>query len=564
MLKKLKYTFYIFLLFPFSLAAMDLSRTSDPVYKDIQDWATRGLIHGVPNFRPYPLVLVQSWLNEVIEKGNSEDVLRAQGYMSEISPELKPHYRVFHSSLFAVGYPNHDYDGTTGFYFTHNGYFSENVGFSGFFGALGIDWATLTAYPEGQATSFDFIMDDSSVEVLGRNYLLALSSGGVLSFGTPDLYAQVGINRHGFGPFSDGVVFSPSAKEAASVNFTWRTENLIYTKYLLALNASKDNNSLPITNSGAFYPDKFLSGHSFQFFLWDFLELSFYENIVFGQRLDPYYLIPVLPLLYSSIYTGLHDNILVGGTLVLRLPWAIRTAFQFHADDLSFLKLFAGQLDGKSKIAAQAGLEWIPDLGILHGIEVGYSLATPYTFTHSREFIQGGDADQSLINYVNYTHGGSGLVSLEPNSDRFDAALNLYLNPQLEVRFTGRIQRHGNASDDGYTVLSEDFIGTTDGGFNDSGYISPGGDHKFNTNRFLNQAIIETLYQFGFQYSLGLNTPIGEARIKGGFLFEYGKNRRANPMTGAVGTASFSNDSVPVLGNDGTRNYVTIEVSFQL
>jgi len=555
----------IILLFSSLLFGMDLSQTLDPIYRDLRVWSLRRLLPPLPSFRPYPLSLVKSLLEQVKEKGNPIEAARAQFYLNSIDEGLSPGFTIKHSSLFAVGYPNHDYDGTTAGYLTMNSFLIPGLGVSGFAGAVAVDWAANTTYPLGERRRFDFLLDDSSINLFDRNYLLSLSMGGIVSFGDEKLFAQVGLSRHGFGPFQDGMVFSPHAPAAPSFSFVWRTDEFYYSKYLLVLNATKDNKSTVITNGQEFYPNKYLAGQSFQFFFFDnVLELSIYENVVFGQRVEPTYFIPIMSLLYMSINNGMWDNILVGANFQLRLPFDLSLMGEFHADDLSFLRIFRLKFDGKTKIAAQAGLAWLPFWGAFQGLELRYALVTPYTFTHVREFITGGSLNQLLINYKNYTHAGQGLVNLEPNSDRWEVQLRLVPNQFLNFNLIGRLLRHGNATDDGYTVSSQEFIGTTDGSFNDNGYITPGGTHKFDSNRFLNQAIIETLYQVGFDYQLFLNMPVGVITFSGGYLFEYGLNRRGEPFSGSLGTASFQNRGVPVDGRNGVRHYVTLLLSIDL
>lgn len=564
----LKTTFLLFFCLNYFSYAIDLSQPLDPVYLDLRNWSIRGLLPPLPTLRPYPLILVQKLLEVVAQKGGLRDAERARMYLQTIhaadSP-LIPGFTVSHSSLFAVGFPNHDYDGTSSGYLTLNRFLAPGVGINGFAGAVAVDWAANTTFPLGQRRAHDFLLDDSAIDVFDRSYLLSLSMRGVVSFGDENLYAQVGVTRHGFGPFTEGMVLSPQAPAAPSFSFTWRTDSFNYSKYLLVLNAAKDNKSTVITNGQEFYPNKYLAGQSFQFFFFDqAFELGLYENIVFGQRLEPAYLVPVMSLLYGSIYNGMVDNILVGANFQWRLPLNLSLMGEFHADDLNFLRLFALKFDGKTKIAAQAGIAWYPSWGAFQGLELRYGLVTPYTFTHVREFVTGGPSNQLLINYKNYTHSGQGLVNLEPNSDRWELRLRVVPNQLLNFTLSGRMLRHGNASDDGYLPSSDEFIGTTDGSFNDNGYIAPGGDHKFNSNRFLNQSIIEALWQIGFDYQLLLTSPLGFITFSGGYMFEYGLNRRGDPYSGTLGSASFQNQGVPTAGNNGVRHYVSLRVVFEL
>lgn len=548
-----------------SAFSMDLTSPLDPVYRDLRIWSLSGMLPPLPVLRPYPLPLVRRLLEQIVQTAPFGDARRAALYLDGIDSGLSAGFNVRHSSVFAVGYPNHDYDGTTAGYLTINSQVTPLLSLAGQAGAVAVDWAANTTYPVGLRRGYDFLLDDSAIDLFDRNYLLSLSMRGVLAFGDEHLYAQVGMTRHGFGPFVEGMVLSPQAPAAPSFSFTWRSDALDYTKYLLVLNATKDNKSTPITNGQEFFPNKYLTGQAFQFFLFDrSLEVGLYETVVFGQRLEAGYLVPVLSLLYTSIYNGMWDNILVGANVTWRLPFALSLMGEFHADDLSFLRLFALRFDGKTKIAAQAGLSWYPGLGSFRGLEVRYGLVTPYTFTHVREFIMGGPSNQSPINFKNYTHSGQGLVNLEPNSDRWEVLIRIVPNALLGFNLIGRAFRHGNASEDGYTATSDEFLGTTDGSFNDNGYIAPGGDHKFNSNRFLTQSVIEHLYQFGFDYQLLLRLPLGSVTFSGGYLFEYGLNRRGDASTGTIGSATFTNRGVPTADNNGVRHYVFLNVSVDL
>lgn len=550
-----------------------------PVYKDLELWQNQGLIAPLPFLKPYPLALIRSRLQFVAESGTGRAAQRAAAYLTRIAPEFKAGVTVFTDHRFLISsdhrYLPNDYWGTSGAYLTTDSFFWPFLSLSGYAGAVAADRGTLSALPQGRFNPYDYILDDSAVKVLERSYLLALSMGGTVALGDDQTWFQAGLNRREFGPQDNGILLSPESPEAAAFSFTTGLPGFWYTKYFYALSASKDTVTGPLTNHSDVYPDKYLAGQSFEFSFWDgALQLGLFEHVVFGERLEPVYLLPVVSSLYSSIYTGMKDNILVGGLLRGRLPYGLHLTGLFHADDLSFLNLFRLKFDGKTKLAALAGLGWTSEWPLVQSVDMDYSLVTPYTFAHFREFNRGEEPDAYFVNYVNFTHQRQGLVDLDPNSDRLRLRVTSRPMAEFELGLDAQLRRHANATTELYGPGAFPFLGTADGGFMDNGYEGHGNTHKFDTPRFLQQAVIEQLLQIGLTWNFQFGDSSLLTRVFGGYTFEYGWNRRARVAGSAQETAenpdptgedrSWYNGPVPIEGNNGVRHYINmgLKVSF--
>lgn len=575
MRKKITLIFTILSLLTLNLGAFQPSDLSDPVYQDLKSWEDRGLIRPLPVLKPYPLQVITGALREAESKGNENDKVRAQSYLQTISASLQPRaLQIFSDSALTKG----DLISVNGGYFHFNSLLGEVFSASGFFGALLMDrgdqaTGESSILQPGEHIPYNYIVDDSAFTVGPRTLLMTLSMGGLFSWGDENLWVQTGYHRSSFGPFSQGVVISDELPASTSLQFNWRGDFFSYTKYFYALSATKDRETY-VRSFQDYFPNKYLSGQVFYFRPFDWLEAGLFESVVFGQRIEPIYLLPGISSLYTSIYTGMHDNILVGFLGSVKLPGNLKWDLVWHGDDLHFLKLLTFDTSGKTKIGVQTGLTWTPGLTFLNSLSLDYSLVTPYTFTHAAYSIDGEDTE---INYVNYTHMGYGISFLEPNSDRIRAEWQMKPAPQWDVTLQGSFRRHGNASDsfEEYTgERASKTSGTSDGGFNDNGYISSG-NHRYETNVFLSQDVIETLAEAKISARWTQGFDGWSLSVSGSVGAEYGWNRRTGEVTKVTVTDdqdtveltddinySWKNYGSPVKGNDGILPQASLKISF--
>jgi hypothetical protein len=349
------------------------------------------------------------------------------------------------------------------------------------------------------------------------------TNGGGIALGTDTLYFSAGVARSSYGPFfGDSLVLSPYAPETGSFAVVWRQDLFTYTQLLLGISATRND------GGGGRLPNKYLGFHSLEIRPWPWLALGAFESIVWGDRFEPIYLLP-MPALFA--YTqGLHDfsdNLLVGLSGSAMLPGAVRSDFLFLLDDAGIGDLMLLRFNTMLKIAVQGGISWTPNLPFLTKLSVEYLLITPYTYSHR----EGSDLPSEL-NYQNYTNGGENMgPSLQPNSDRLEVNVLVRSLPFLDLTLFGRLVRHGNAS--------EGIPGGGDGTIYDTGYV--GGHATFTPEggftlpagmlwtRFLTQAVIERTFQAGFDARVFLETPVGCIGAVLSYTFEYAWNAGLGP-----------------------------------
>ncbi|MBO6100569.1 MAG: hypothetical protein J6P07_04455 [Spirochaetaceae bacterium] len=71
---------------------------SDPIYTDISNWENLGIIHNVPPLRPYPLTLITSFLNTVMQSEYEDQAAKA-----------RLHYERIYGKTADVGFEVSDY-----------------------------------------------------------------------------------------------------------------------------------------------------------------------------------------------------------------------------------------------------------------------------------------------------------------------------------------------------------------------------------------------------------------------------------------------------------------------
>jgi hypothetical protein len=402
--------------------------------------------------------------------------------------------------------------------------------------------------PEGRRTNVDIFDTWADMDMAGRKLNLRQSQNVSFTYGEYDLYFQAGIMRNSFGPFwGDGVVLSAEAPHSGHYSFVWRNDWISYSTGLLELAAT--NYIRPLTEQEEMTAQKFTNKHlaiqSLNFYPTEWLELGYFESIVWGQRMDFTYLLPFKELFYAQSMAGFEDNSFVGILADFRVMKTLKIPFVVYMDDTNLNDLLSFKFGTKFKTAAQAGVQWTPeDLGFFKRIAADYVLVTPYMYTH-RSGLEGvpqpwstptppyttsAEERKALLsqpNYNNYTHMGTNLgVGLDPNSDRI--ALQILVEPikDLRINLIGRLMRHANASRN-MDKSDHDGSGGTrnDGSIYDDGYNYDGDPIFHYETHFLSQPLVERTYQGGFQAEYSFKLGPGAFILSGGYLFERVTNK---------------------------------------
>ncbi|MDR1316237.1 MAG: hypothetical protein LBK13_05110 [Spirochaetales bacterium] len=528
----------------FPLMAQFLANPNDRIYEDLRLWEGKGLVRQLPVMRPYPAQLMKEVLERVVRRGNTEDSARAREYLEELRKSF-----TWHAEAGGEGH----IEGNREYADAHievqaGGWLTEKAHLEGRFKGLIMDNTDGFVLPRGERTSVDIFDTWADMDAAGRKLNLRQSQNVSFSFGESDLYFQAGIMRNSFGPFwGDGVVLSADAPHSGHYSFVWRNKWISYSTALLELAATsyiRPSNAQEELSAQKF-PDKHLAIQSLNFYPAEWLELAYFESMVWGNRMDLTYLLPFKELFYAQSMAAFEDNSFVGIMADFRVAKTVKIPFIVYMDDTNLNDLLSFKFGTKFKTATQAGVQWTPeDLGIFKRIAADYVIVTPYMYTHRSGLTgvpqpgaatpSGGTysaADRLAVleapNYNNYTHMGTNLgVGLDPNSDRL--GLQILVEPfrNLRVNLIGRMMRHANASlKMGSAADLGGSGGRNDGSIYDDGYDSAGDPIFHYKTYFLSQAVIERTYQGGFQaeYSFGLGP--GSVLLAGGYLFEHIRNK---------------------------------------
>jgi hypothetical protein len=495
------------------LDAQMVSDPNDRLYTYITLWEEKGWITQVPPLRPYPLQVVKPLLKEVIAKGESADRKIAQEYLDIF--DTRQGFRLGLSNTTRVG----NEGGYESLHITlvMKGEYNPLASYALNAGTF-IDTNFTWALPRYTRPDIDYLYDWSYFDINNVRFNVGQSFFGSVALGNEKAFFQTGLVRNSYGPFyENGAILGSQAPHAGHFSFTYRADNFTLDFLLLALIASDD------FGNGR-YPQKYLSMHAAHWYPFPWLEIGAFEVVVYGDKFNPVYLVPLVELFYAQSLYGVYDNSLFGFTGNFKLPENVTIKSQIFIDDLHFNDLISFDFDTKYKVSLQAGVNWTPLKPVFKRLAFDYLLVTPYMYTH----LPYGGYLTGEPNYLNYTHNGVSLGSvLEPNSDQFSLSAFLTPVPWLETEVFTRWIRHGNASL-GYS--DQNVTGT----IFDAGYKVSGDAVFQETTRFLTQDVLEHVFQLGLDNSVTFNLPKVFITISLGYTFEVVLNEGLIPQKNAV------------------------------
>jgi hypothetical protein len=500
---------------------------SDIVYSDFQIWETRGLIANLPPLRPYPIQLVQSLLNQVIEKGPESESEKAARHFDRLFGK-KIHAGAEGTAIVSMD-KEMDFGGQLDGALLVLGNFSIKNLFSFSFdlGALATtkgDGLAILPY----STGYRYETYDDHTNVGPINIFVPVNAGA--TFGSENMWFQAGMSRSSWGDFYDnGVVLSPEASHVGNMSFVVNQPTWNYTQSLVMLSASTETGDYP-------FPEKFLAMHSVSFYPRNWLEITYYESSVYGQRIEPIYLLPVPFMLSQQLLGYAGDNIQMGLSAQYKPFNGFSVAANVFLDDIKFEDIFKFKFDTKLRTAAQLGVIWAPGLTNIKALLLDYTLVTPYTYAHYDYSHYEYYGDLVQVNFQNYTHNGKPLVYIPPNSDRVSlkGKFEFFKDLRLNANFT--FLRHANVNESLPIENIKDYVDPyyKSADYNDKEINTGGGvldapnagNGQFDVSHekllFMEQATKQYTFQFGLDAVWELpRFNFGTVSLMAGYVFEF-------------------------------------------
>jgi hypothetical protein len=520
-------------------AQTTLADPNDPLYADIDAWATKGLLKNLPRLRPYTMTMTLGLLKDVAATGSVEDVAEAQRYIAILGDHaVHPRADVRADAALSSSSGNKDaVMAAPGL--ALNSLIGDHLGLSARMDVWlthGTDVSSLT--PDGQAYDRDLLYGSGSG--LGGSTQVCQDLVGDTTYGDENLGVQAGYMRGSWGPvYDDGVVIGPQAPESGQLTFSWRSPTLTFDAGFFMLQQGWSTSSSILDDKGdsvGFNSQKYLMIHGLNWAPNGWLELGAFESIVWVDRMEPLYFIPLSEYFFSQSFSGYSDNSFAGLSASFYLPYSTKLDLVTYIDDLAFASIIKGDWDTDCKIAFQAALSWAPESPIVQRVSLDYTAVTPYTYTHWAD--TGSDASgNSYVGALAYTNAGQNIgPDLEPDSDRITLQAKSRTIDGVQVSGILRLIRHGNASSgvNGYND-STSASGDASGDLGDPGTFNSstnGGTWIFsgpyNTGtwplylRFLTQSVLQITMQagFGVDFTRYIDN-LGTLNAGFGYTFEY-------------------------------------------
>ena len=570
----MKFKYVCVLLFATSTVfAQSIINPSDSFYDDLRVWETLGLVSNLPPLHPYPEPLVRDILDQVIQSDNAAQSEKARiqqerlfGKTIRVGAEV--------SASISAGDNN---DTQVDLSLLSIGHLSLGNLFS-----VSYDINLLASnktpgeevLPAYSGYRYDTYKDNTAVGPVD----IFASFNSDASVGSDKIWFQAGMSRSSWGNFYDnGVVINPSAFHTGNMAFVLNQPTWNYTLALFMLSASTDTGDYP-------YPEKFMATHAVKLAPFKWLEITYYENAVYGKRIEPLYFLPVSPYMVSQQLNGYaEDNIQMGLELNIK-PWTgFSWATNLFVDDLEFADVVKFDFDTKIRVAAQTGITWIPPLPLVSLLSLDYTLVTPYTYAHYDYSDVKISDETERINYQNYTHNGKNLgATIPPNSDRVTLTARFEPFASLRVNTSLAFIRHANVNESLPAKYIAEYLAAedadnprTDGSVLDS---PNAGDGQFRISHekllFMEQETKQYVFQFGLDATWDLPPfKFGQLSFSIAYTFEYIKNNGIDTdMFPSLGSKPDSSKLEQEINNakakwkaqlrDTINNYIWIGVRF--
>ncbi len=505
---------------------------SDPFYTSVEGWKMREIVDNVPPLRPYPFSQVKNIILQVMENGDERDKTIARYYWEELTG--KKWYLDLDGEVYIKLNESDSQEFNSSTLYELFPALHGNLNFFDDFFSLGYkiglavrnDTDETKFLPEYSNSLHDAIQDPASL----GSFSAYLDMNNVISLGLPNLYVQTGIYRTGYGPFlNDGLALNDTSYHSANLSFTYMNSRFSYAQQISVIGATSN---CDLTN---LKPDKILAFHQIEYELSKKFILAYYESIVYGNRFDLSYLMPV-PFITAQGINGCNDNLQMGLALKFMPVKGVLISSDLFVDNLDIDNLIKLNFSTLNSFALKTGLIYTPKNSFCTRVDLNYTVVTPFTYSHY-QFENDGSISASTINYQNYTNSGIKMgTSYEPNSDVLSFTIDFLPVPNLKLRVKSTFMRHANIaetySDEEamFYLLSDDGVYSTDGTVSTTSRVFSGASQNgqnvstaVTTLNFLKQRHIMYLIQSGLsgEYSFGRLKNIFNASLKFSYTFEY-------------------------------------------
>ena len=534
------FTIFILCIACLPLAAQISVDPSDEFYTYAKKWEIEGYVDHLPMLRPYPVAVIKDILQQVMQKGDRQEVAVASDYYTKfMSGKL-------HVS--AEGGGAVKLSGTTDSMSTDkqvNGelavsgdtQFLPLVSLGYDLGIYGNNTSTSNSdvIPEYTNDSHDIVDDPSTVGPFSLN----IDMNSIVAVGTKDIYATAGLNRTGYGPFlGQGVAINDTSFHSANMVFAYQGKKWAYTQMIASIGAAKNNG----TSFGDNYKgEKYLVFHAIRLNLLPKLDFTYYESCVYGRKFDSAYFVPA-PYMAIQGINGASDNVQMGVTLEYQLARSLKWATDIMIDDLGLNQLLKLNINSKNRVAAQTGLIFAPQETAWNLLTMNYTIVTPYTYAHWDYDDNTDTFTSDTYNYQNYTNHGVCIgSSLDPDSDAISFTAKFKPTKMVDLTLLSTFVRHGNiyeslSSSERNAIWKQNYengtVYSTDGSVNTQQMLLGNDssasymDTAWNYLNFLTQEHIMYTCQMGAKAELQL-PPMKYCTVtlKAGYIFEYIHNK---------------------------------------
>lgn len=531
--------------------------SNDDFYEYAQVWEIRGLVKTLPPVRPYSLNSIKNILQQVIKRGNRKDVELAISYWNEISGKpMGVEFEAYGKGKFSANSKGNgsDVEQDTDkllwgrFALAGDGYIFPDLL------SIGYDLGVLARTKEDERpflpyysnSSYNAIQDPAT---LGPLYGY-IDMNAAASVGTSEFFAQLGLNRTGYGPFPKrGLALNETAYHSGNISYNIVRDNFTFTQQYSAIGATRSYDGTGLE------PEKFIAFHALEYRFTPKFSASYYESIVFGRRFDLSYFLPV-PFMAAQGLGGNSDNTQLGLLFKYKPFDNLLWATDLFVDDFDVNALVKGSLDSKNRFALQTGLIYAPENSFCRKVSLVYTAVAPYTYSHWEYADSKTDTIvPDMYNYQNYTNNGIPIgTAYAPNSDSIEFSLDFKPSQNLRIGVGTSLMRHGNIAESLDTDEAAEYLAAASGTYATDGSIFEhsmfsGGDHvesAWNALNFLNQENKMYVVQAKFDVDWTIaRTAFGSFTLNLGNVFQYTHNKGVDSHLypgGSLGKNASSDD----------------------